>query len=189
MPSRWNSVLSVWERLRERAGDWPAWKLVGAAVTMAAATGVVIALIGAHHGSPPPNARIAAAPSVSGDRPEVPAAATAAAHRFLARYLRRLPFLYGQVSAGQLHGLTPALRRSLARQRGRVTPTERARDPRVLELEFAPGDFSTALTCLRRWSATTRRVIACGCASPSATDGGRWSNCRTRPPPRRSPSR
>jgi hypothetical protein len=120
--------LSLWERLRERAGDWPAWKLVGAAVTIAAATGVVIALIGAHHGSPPPNAGIAAAPIVGGDRPEVPAAATAAAHRFLAGYL---PFLYGQVSAGQLHGLTPGLRRSLARQLGRVTPTERARDPRV----------------------------------------------------------
>jgi hypothetical protein len=129
----------VWERLRERAGDWPPWKLVGAAVAIAAATGVAIALIGAHHGSPPPQAGIAAALIVSGDRPEVPAAATAAAERFLAGYL---PFLYGQMSAGQLHGLTPALRRSLARQRGRVTPTERARHPRVLQLEFAPGDVN-----------------------------------------------
>ena len=129
--------MSLWGRLRERAGDWPAPKLVGAAVTIAAATGVVIALIAAHRGLPLPDGGIAAAPIVSGDRPQVPAAATAAAHRFLAGYL---PLLYGQVSASHLHGLIPALRRSLARQRGRVTPTERARHPRVTGLVFALGD-------------------------------------------------
>jgi hypothetical protein len=42
-------------------------------------------------------------------------------------------------------GLAPELRRSLAGQRGRVTPAERARHPRLLQLAFAPGDVTRAV--------------------------------------------
>jgi hypothetical protein len=79
---------------------------------------------------------------VSGRRPTPPTAATVTVRRFLAGYL---PFLYGQVGAEQLRAVTPQLRRSVAAQRGRVTPAERSRRPRVIALAFAPGDLRRAV--------------------------------------------
>jgi hypothetical protein len=73
---------------------------------------------------------------VSGQRPTPPTDATLTVRRFLAAYL---PFLYGQIGVEQLPAVTPQLRRTVAAQRGRVTPAERTRRPRVIALAFAPG--------------------------------------------------
>ena len=127
------------ERHADRRDGRAHWKLVAAAVAVAAVIGLLaIAGGGGHPTSIPPAPMRGGASVVSGHRPMPPTAATVAVRRFLTGYL---PFLYGQVGAEQLHAVTPQLRRSVAAQRGRVTPAERTRHPRVIALAFAPGDL------------------------------------------------
>src|SRR4051794_21804378 len=130
------------EDVRERIAEQPNWKLVISAVGVVAARFVAVAVTTEEQRSPTPRAPAAGAPIVGGRRQSLPAGATAAATRFLHGYL---PFLYGQVGASRINRLTPELGRSLADQRARVTPAERARHPRVLQLGFAPGDATRAV--------------------------------------------
>jgi hypothetical protein len=74
-------------------------------------------------------------PSPPSVLPPVPATqlrlAQDAAQQFLRSYLS---FAYGRVRALVLTPVTPALRHQLVRERGRLTPAERRRDPRVVWL-------------------------------------------------------
>jgi len=132
--------------VRDREADrrhGPRWRLAAAAVVLAAA----IALV-AIAGTGKPRTASAPAPTgagpsvVSGQRPTPPTDATLTVRRFLAGYL---PFLYGQVGAEQLYAVAPQLRRTVAARRGRVTPAERDRHPRLVALAFAPGDLSRSV--------------------------------------------
>lgn len=58
-------------------------------------------------------------------------AARRVASRFLGGYLA---FLYGRAPAAQITGLTPAVRRELARNTPRIPPAQRDRSPRVIDL-------------------------------------------------------
>ena len=128
------------ERLRERPGEQPRWRLVVAAVATATVLGVLLVRGGARPTPTVPSTDVGAgAPVISGRAQTAPAAATAAAARFLTRYL---PLLYGQAGADGLVALTPRLRRAVAAQRGRVTPAERTRHPRLVGLTFARGDLA-----------------------------------------------
>ncbi|MHB8659990.1 MAG: hypothetical protein ACYC91_19030 [Solirubrobacteraceae bacterium] len=57
--------------------------------------------------------------------------ASRVARRFLLSYLQ---FAYGGARATSVEAVTPGLRSELMRDRARVTPAERARDPRVVSL-------------------------------------------------------
>ena len=132
--------------MRDREADrrhGPRWRLAAAAVVLAAAIALVaIAGTGKPRTASAPAPTGAGPPVVSGHRPTPPTNATLTVRRFLAGYL---PFLYGQVGVEQLRAVTPQLRRTVAAQRGRVTPAERTRRPRVIALAFAPGDVRRAV--------------------------------------------
>ena len=106
------------ERLRDRLGQRPSWKLAAVALAIAAALAVVVIGSG---GQPSPTSSAGRAGLgafvVTGGRQLPPAAATAAARRFLAGYLR---FLYGQADPGALRAISPQLRRWLGAHRTRV---------------------------------------------------------------------
>ena len=121
----------MFDDLRERVAERPAWKLSAAAVGIVAVIAVVLALAGTKPRLALPRTFEPGAPIVSGRRPTAPAGAVAAVSRFLADYL---PFLYGSVDASRLQVITPQLRRSLAAERGRITPAERARSPQELRI-------------------------------------------------------
>jgi hypothetical protein len=128
----------VLERHADRRDGRAHWKLVAAAVAIAAVIGLLAIAGGGEPTSVSRAPMRAGASVVSGHRPTPPTAANVAVRKFLAGYL---PFLYGQVGAEQLHAVTTQLRHSLPAQRGRVTPAERTRHPRVIALAFAPGDL------------------------------------------------
>src|SRR3954451_8083854 len=119
------------DRLHERLGQRPRWRLPGAAgglgrapgglpvaaVALASALGVLVVSGGGSPGPPAPSRALGTA-VVTGGRPTPPAAATMAARQLLAGYL---PFLYGQADATQLRAVTARLRRALAAKRDGVT--------------------------------------------------------------------
>jgi hypothetical protein len=57
------------------------------------------------------------------------------AHRVAGRFLRSyLKFAYGRSGAASVEAVTPGMRSQLMRDRAQVTPSERARHPRVVSL-------------------------------------------------------
>jgi hypothetical protein len=161
--------LRVPERLGDRFGERPRWKPAAVAVAIAAA--LAVAVMGS--GGTPARTSSAGesdfgASVVTGDRQVPPAAATAAARRFLAGYL---PFLYGQGGRGALSAVTPRLRRWLGAHPARQTPAERDRHPRLVALTFTPGTCR-GLCCSRPRSPTATRATGCAYASRARPAAG-----------------
>lgn len=77
--------------------------------------------------------------------PRQRAVAGRAARRFLTGYL---PFLYGRHSAGSVTDVTPAVRTALRASHARVTPAQRARQPRATAVSVVGQTTRSAIATI-----------------------------------------
>lgn len=127
-----------------------------AALAAVAVGAALLTVLAGRHGSGPhePSAAPPAPDIVTGHRsaPRDPVSprelvrARQAARRFLRGYL---PYLYSRRARRRVTDATAAVRRSLARGRARVTPTQRRRHPRVAGLSLTAQARGTAVASAR----------------------------------------
>lgn len=139
-------------RLRELAdrpiSDGERRRLFAAAALLIVLAAVLLSVTGQPTGTGRPTTKPVAPPSVAGSSRDEPPdvqgvegsdASTRAAPEPVQRVARRflegyLAYLYGRGEADEIEAASPALERRLRRERLRVSPATRRRDPRIVDL-------------------------------------------------------